>query len=195
MKHYIKTFVFTILILLNTVPSFAQRKYFSVGFQQDGQIAPVENHQVILKKKAFTILLYFKQPESVLVNASFYPESFKQAQAGRPFKDIPGFSDLGMAEEPFNPKSLLMLSSTAPHYWYFIDDSNHRFNNISQKDGVLVCHRIIGQVMYRDTTKAVRPIRDITENELYLVFMRTEWAQDFSQQFEKQRDYVKVIFR
>lgn len=198
MKHSIKLFIFILLILISAVPAFGQianTKFFTIGFQQDGQLIPVENHQVFLKKKTFSIVISFKQPDSVLVNASFYPESFEQARTGRPLNDIQGFSDLGMAEEAFNPKVLLMISSTAPHYWYYQKDSNHRFNNIIQQDGIWICRRIVGQIMYRDTTRKVLPIRDIPEDELYLVFMKTVWAQDFSQQFEKQREYVKIIFR
>ncbi len=187
-----------LFVLIGAISASGQTtsaKYFAVGFQQAGRLIPVENHQIILKKKAFSIVVYFRQPDSVLVNASFSPESFNQARSGRPLGEIRGFSDLGMAEEPFNPKTILMASSTAPHYWYYLNDSDHRFNDIFRKDGILACHRIIGQIMYRDTTRNVMPVWDIPENELYLVFMRTEWAKDFSQQFEKQREYVKVIFR
>ncbi len=198
MKHYTQILILTLLILISTISASGQtlnNKYFAIGFQQDGRSIPIENHQVILKKKTFTIVLYFRQSDSVLVNASFSPESFDQARAGRPLKDIPGFSDLGMAEEAFNPKTLLMISATAPHYWYYLNDSNHRFNDISRTNRMWVCRRIIGQVMYRDITRKTIPVQDISENELYLVFMKTEWTKDFSQQFEKQREYVKMIFR
>jgi hypothetical protein len=191
-------FLFTLFILLSTIPVFGQTahaQYFTVGFQQDGQLIPIKNHQVFLKKKTFTLVVSFKQPDSVLINASFEPQSFEQARTGSSLENIQGFSDLGMAEEAFNPKSLLMLSSKAPHYWYYQDETNHRFNDIAQQNGMWICRRIIGQVMYRDTTREMRRISDIPENELYLVFMKTVWAQDFSQQFEKQREYVKIIFR
>ena len=202
MKHFLKIFIALFSILLSAVAAFGQtprypvvEKYFAIGFQQDGKVIPVENQQVILKKKTFTIILYFTQPEGVLVNASFYPKSFEQARMGIPLKDIAGFSDLGMAEEAFNPKTLLMLSSEAPHYWYYHNATDHRFNDVIQQDGKLLCRRIIAQVMYRDNSRRLVPVRDIRENELYLVFMKTEWTNDFSQQIEKQRDVVKIIFR
>lgn len=170
-------------------------EYFVVGFEQNGQLVPIKNHQVLLEKKSFSIVIYFKEPGSVLVNASFTPESFETAKAEQALKDIPGFSDLGMAEEPFNPKTLLMMSKTAPHYWYYEHQGNHRFNDVQQKNGVFVCRRIIAQIMDRDSTRTMRPVMEIAENGMYLVFMRTDWTRDFSQQIEKQRDYVTVIFR
>ena len=170
-------------------------QYFAVGFEQSGRLIPIENHQVILQKKSFSLVLYFKRPESVLINASFSPDSFEQARAGVPLENILGFADLGMAEEPFNPKTLLMISDNAPHYWYYENDANHRFNDVAKKKGIFICRRIIAQVMHRDTTRALVPVRDMREDALYLVFMRTEWTKDFRQQIEKQREYVKVLFR
>jgi hypothetical protein len=202
MKFYARIVTCIFFFLIIALPTFGQTmnlpnitKYFAVGFQQDGRSIPIENHQVILKKKTFTIVLYFKQPDSVLMNASFSPDSFEQARAGMPLKDIPGFSDLGMAEEVFNPKTLLMISTNAPHYWYYENDANHRFNDVMRKNGILICRRIVAQVMYRDTTRKLATVKDMREDELYLVFMKTEWTNDFRQQFEKQREYVKVIFR
>ena len=204
MKRYRQIVLCTFLLLSTAGSTFGQKperelppitQHFAIGFQQDGKMVPIENHQVILKKKAFAVVLYFKRPDSVLVNAAFTPDSFEQIRAGIPFNDIVGFSDLGMAEEAFNPKTLLMISAQAPHYWYYESMANHRFNDVTIEDGTFVCHRIVAQVMYRDTTRALVPIKDLRENTLYLVFMKTEWTSDFRQQFEKQREYVKVIFQ
>ncbi|GAK59148.1 hypothetical protein U27_06124 [Candidatus Vecturithrix granuli] len=177
------------------IPPQNSMTYFSVGFSQDGKIIPVTNHQVVLAKRPFTILLYLKQPDGILVNASFAPQSFKQAQTGAPLTDIEGFSDLGMAEEPFNPKTLLMVSAIAPHYWYYEHDTHHRFNQVTLQNNILVCERIVGQIMDRDASKTMKSIREIKENALYLVFMKTEWTPDFRQQYEKQREFIQVLFR
>ncbi len=168
---------------------------FSVGFQQDGVNVPISDHQVILKKKSFTIVVYFKNQDSVLVNASFAADSFEQAKIGKPFAEIEGFKDLGMAEEAFNPKALLMMSAQAPHFWYYDHQANHRFNDVMRTKDIFSCHRIIAQIMYRDTTREMISIKDLTENALYLVFMKTEWTPNFREQIEKQREYIKVIFQ
>ncbi|MCP4400526.1 MAG: hypothetical protein GY801_24895 [bacterium] len=188
--------------MTSVLPAAAQKtllpeidKYFAVGFEQNGQLIPIENHQVTLQKKTFSIVIYFKEPGSVLVNSSLYPESLGQARDGVPFERIRGFADLGMAEEPFNPKTLLMLSKQAPHYWYYEHDTSHRFNDVSRQKGLLVCRRITAQVMYRDKERNMVPVKNMRENAIYFVFMRTMWKQDFSRQFEQQREYVKVNFR
>ena len=113
---YCTVFITCLIILTaSPVPATAQTtslpdidKYFAVAFEQNGQLVPIEDHQVTLQKKTFSIVLYFKEPGSVLVNSALQPESFEQARDGVPFERIRGFADLGMAEEPFNPKTLLM---------------------------------------------------------------------------------------
>jgi hypothetical protein len=203
MKNLLRVGSIAILLVLQTIsPGLGQPrrlpdpiKTFAVSFQQDGQLLPIEQHEVILKKKAFSILVYLPQPTGILVNASLDPTTFEQTRAGKPLEDLQGFADLGMAEEAFNPKTLLMLSTTAPHYWYYANASDHRFNHIARQNDLWVCHRIIAQVMYRDTTRKLVDVQDMREDAIYLVFMKTEWTQDFSRQLEKQREYVKIRFR
>ena len=170
-------------------------KYFDVGIQQDGKAIPINNHQASLQKKPFTLVFYLKQPDGILINAAVTPASFDRAQAGKPFEDIPGFSDLGMAEETFNPKVMLILSEHAPHYWYYENEANHRFNAVKREEGIFVCERIVANVLYREPTPKFVALKDMPDNALYLVFMRTEWTQDFRQQLERQREYVKIMFR
>jgi len=173
----------------------ASGKYFEVGVEQDGKPVPIDNHQVSLPKKAFTLVFYLKQPDGILINAAVTPESFESARTGKPLKDIMGFDDLGMAEEAFNPKAMLIIASHAPHFWYYANDAEHRFNEVRRANGMFICKRIVANVLYRDTTRKFVSLKEMPENTLYLVFMRTEWTKDFSQQIEKQRDYVKIIFR
>jgi hypothetical protein len=169
--------------------------YFGIGIEQYGRVIPIENHAVTLEKESFTIVLTFPGQEGILVNASITPESFDRAQARQPLDEIPGFSDLGMAEEAFNPRALIMLSSKAPHFWYYANDSEHRFNEVERQQNTVVCRRIVANVMLRDGNKQIVSLRNIPENTLYLVFMKTEWTNDFKQQLEKQRDYLKIMFQ
>jgi len=169
--------------------------YFEVSLQQHGKIIPIENHQAVLDKQAFTLLLTFRQPESVLVNASLTPESFERAVAGAPLEEIPGFRDLGMAEDPFNSRVALMVSNRAPHFWYYANETDHRFNEVIHQDGKVICKRIVANIMYRETSKQYFALKDIREQTLYLVFMKTTWTSDYRQQIEQQRDYLKIVLR
>lgn len=201
-RKYLTLLSIAVLILSNSsgtfaqtvIPRFLSGHSFEIGIEQHGKPVIIENHQVTLRKAPFTLLFYFLQPEGILINASATPESYDPARTGAPFEDIPGFSDLGMAEEAFNPKVILMLSSQAPHFWYYAHDAEHRFNEIDKQNGMLVCRRIVANVMHRDTTKEITPIQDLVENTLYLVFMKTEWTKDFRHQIEKQREYLKITF-
>jgi hypothetical protein len=170
-------------------------KYFAVGIEQGGKLIPVTNHQVSLQKQSFSIVLFLKQPDGILVNASLTAESFEGARTGKPFKEIRGFTDLGMAEDIFNPQAMLILAEQSPHYWYYESDANHRFNEVTREQGVIICKRIVANLLYRDTTREYVSMRDIRENDLYLVFMKTEWTQDFSQQLEQQREYLHIRFQ
>ena len=167
---------------------------FAIGFEQNGQFLPVKDHQIILEKKSFTVVVFFRQPDDILVNASLTPESFNLAQSGAALTDIPGFANLGMAEESFNPRTLLMLSNDSPHYWYYADENDHRFNDVIVKNGQLICRRLITQVMQVEK-KQLSIVKELPGNALYFVFLKTSWTKDFTKQIEQQRDYVKVIFQ
>ena len=167
---------------------------FEVAFEQGGQRFSVANHHVTLKKRTFSIVVLFKQPDDILVNVSATPESFDKAQSGAALDAIPGFRQLGMAEETFNPKTLLMLSTSAPHYWYYQNESDHRFNDARTENGRLVCRRIVAQLLSERRDQLVT-VKDFPGKALYFVFMKTGWTEDFRQQFEYQREYVKVTFK
>jgi len=167
---------------------------FAIGFEQNGQFIPVKDHQVVLEKKSFTVVVFFRQPDDILVNASLTPESFDAAKSGAALSAIPGFKNLGMAEESFNPRTLLILSKDSPHYWYYTDEHDHRFNDIIPKDGQLICRRLITQVMQSGKPQ-LSIVKELPGNTLYFVFLKTSWTKDFSKQIEQQRDYVKVIFQ
>lgn len=179
----------------HVLPRLSAGRHFEIDIEQNGKLVVIEDHQVTLQKAPFTLVFYFPQQEGILVNASFTPESYEPASTGQPFDDIPGFSDLGMAEEAFNPRVMLMITSKAPHFWYYANGAEHRFNEVKKENGFLVCRRIVANVMYRDTTKEIVPVKKIPEDTLYLVFMKTVWTKDYSQQIEQQREYLKITFQ
>lgn len=201
MKYRLCAVSLLLVALVSGLPAAAQQilsrtgPYFGIGFEQDGQAVPIIDHEVTLARAPFTIVLTFPGQEGVLVNASAAPETFKAAQAGKPLAELPGFSDLGMAEEAFNPRALLMLSAFAPHFWYYAHEGEHRFNDVVQQPNTIICRRIVATIMRRDESKQMMAIRDSTEPYLYLVFVKTEWNAEYTQQFEKQRDYVKLTFQ
>ncbi len=169
--------------------------YFGIGIEQNGRALPLEDHEVTLQRAPFTIVLTFPGQEGILINASVMPETFNAAQSGKTLAEMKGFSDLGMAEEAFNPRALLMLSVQAPHFWYYAHEGEHRFNDVMRQEHAVICRRIVANVMYRDVSKQITSIRDFPDAHLYLVLMKTEWNSNYTEQFEKQRDYIKISFQ
>lgn len=199
---FIKTFVATLLALYVTGAAFAQQQilsqtgpYFGIGIEQNGRAVALEDHAVTLEKNSFTIVLTFPGQEGILINASATPETFDAARTEKPFAELSGFRDLGMAEEAFNPRALLMLSPRAPHFWYYAHEGEHRFNEVIRQERTVICRRIVANLMYRDISKEITSIRDMPGDHLYLVFVKTEWSNDYAQQYEKQRDYLKITFK
>lgn len=202
MKQRYRVVMMMLLGLWGCFPVTAQQSilsrtgpYFGIGIEQNGRAMPLEDHEIILQRAPFTIVLTFPGQEGILINASVTSETFDAAQAGKTLAAMQGFSDLGMAEEAFNPRALLMLSTSAPHFWYYAHEGEHRFNDVARQEKTVVCRRIIANVMYRDVSKQITSIRDIPEAHLYLVFLKTAWNSTYTEQFEKQRDYVKITFQ
>jgi hypothetical protein len=166
---------------------------FSVSIEQDGVTVPPKDHVVRIRKDTFGIVVRFPVPDEILVNASFNPASFDAARDGKPFKEIPGFFDLGMAEGTFNEGLFLFVSDHAPNAWYYKNENDHRFDSVTLDAGIITCRRTIARVIFQDSDKAVA-VKDLTRTGLYLVFMHTEWTADYSEQIETRRDYLEIVF-
>lgn len=171
-------------------------KHFAIEIMQDGKEIPIRGHYVKLKKKPFTLIVYLtdKKDSNILVNASFDPGSFENARTGKNINEIAGFEETGMAEESMNKDRTLMISKSAPHYWYYESYKDHRFNGITRMNGELKCRRTVEKIMIRDTTREYVDIEKINQNEIYFVFMKAKWNKDFTKRTELQRDYLKIMF-
>ncbi len=201
MKNFLKfSFFLFVLNFLFQVPSAWSEKtesYFSVGIEQDGKPVTIKEHEVTLKKKPFTILFTFPKIDdiNILVNVSEKESSYDAAKSGKPVKEIRGFEEFfGMAEASFNESRTLMLSETAPHYWYYLKDSDHRFDEVIPGDGKWICKRIAANLMERDTSRFYKDMENFPGEALYFVFLKGQYTGDFSNLIEKQRDYLKIKF-
>ena len=59
---------------------------FAIAIEQDGEIIEARDHDIKLKKKPFTLIVYFKQPEGVLVHASLEPDMYLAAKTDKPIE-------------------------------------------------------------------------------------------------------------
>jgi hypothetical protein len=169
-------------------------EYFTVGIEQGGRMLKIEDHQVRLDKKRFVIVISFRDPDAVLVNASFNPQSFRDAMAGRSIRGIAGFSGKQIREERFNKRKLIHVTERDFHYWNYFSEGSHKFDAAKYKRGAWVCHRtVLGYI--EPGAAAPRDIRYLDKPEMYLVFVKPEWNRTRTRRIEKQREYLKLLFR
>ncbi len=173
--------------------------HFKVEFIQDGVLKPINNHDVTLLKKSFTIIIYFKSADSIFVNASYKPDCFNAILEQKKLQEIPGFEGVGIQEELFNPDKFINISDTSPNYWYYNSHNEHRFNKTSilKKPFKIRCERKIENVSFTlvDNTPKKIGVSEITQNALYLVFLKLVWNSDYTRRIEQKRDYFKINFK
>jgi len=168
----------------------AQDKIFRVYFQQDHKTIEATD-EIFLKREPFDIVFEFPEPMGVLVHASLSPETYDLAVKSKPMKKLPGFVGTGMAEENFNKDNDVMLSASAPSYWFYDSDTAHRFNEIAvEKNKTIVCKRHVEQLTDIDSNRVVK-IADVAA-PLNLVFISTEQTDGTKEQTELNRVAVKV---
>lgn len=167
-------------------------KYFSVAIMQDGKFIPVINHSVKIRRAPFKIVLNLAEGnDGVLVNASFSPDSYKAAKSGKPFGQILGFTDTGLADHTFNKNESVIINDMAPNYWYYNNAEDHRFNNVIKRWNFILCERNISQFYYNNIFV---PVNKFTGTSLYLVFAKGDYDKEYKF-IEKQREFLRIRFR
>jgi len=184
-------FFFALLFLSVSFAPPAEKK-FLVNVEQDGKLVPIVDGVCTLKKKPFTLVFWFSEPMGVLVNASFSDSSYNAAKNERPLFAIPGFEETGMAEELHNAERQLIIAQTAPGYWYYDNEKEHRFNETKVDAGGITAKREIRQT--RELEK--KPVRIEKINApLYLTFLSYEWLQPTYERRELQRAWIKLDWK
>jgi hypothetical protein len=196
-----KRLAILLLIVAAALPSCVRKnsssspgfQHFKISIEQDGLIRDGENYTVSLKKQPFTIIVSLASPGAIFINAWLKPDSFAAALRGDAIDDIPGFRDPGLDEELFNKDETLTLSATAPNFWHYAGETDHRFTEVIARPDALLCRRNIAHLNVMDQKKKI-DLRNLRENELFLVFMKVEWNNDFSRKIEIKREFVRLDF-
>ncbi len=176
-------------------PASTQESYphFTLSIEQDGKQIPITHNTVTLNKSAFDIVLTLSDTMGVLVNASFNKKTFKRAADNQPQNKLPGFNETGLADGLQNPDNIVYVAIEAPNYWFYENDSIHRFNSVEWKNNLLICKRTIAHI-HDVNTQSDMNITDVKQ-PLYLVFMHLNYDGGFSNPVEVQRAYVKINWR
>ena len=165
-----------------------------VSVEQGDQIISIVDDTVEIRRGKFSLVFKFKQPDSVMVNAYFHPETFNNAHGGLPLDELAGFKDTGITEELYNKNSALYVSYKSPNYWYYVDDKDHRFTNVVKSGNELICTRDITNFIDFDGSGDKINIGNVMQKEFYLVIVKSEWNKDYTKRIEKSRRMIKFRF-
>jgi len=165
-----------------------------ISIEQDGNDISIIDDTAEIRRTKFSIKLRFPQPDSILINASFNSETFNNAKEGLPLDELSGFKNTGIAEELFNKDSVIYLSINSPNFWYYADDSDHRFNSILKSESGYLCTRDISGIVNLDGTGEKTDINRIKQKEIFLVIIKSDWNEDYTKMIEKNRKILKLKF-
>ncbi|MCL1865723.1 MAG: hypothetical protein FWF73_07935 [Spirochaetes bacterium] len=165
-----------------------------VSVEQGDQNIAIVDDAVEIRRRNFSLVFRFKQPDSVLVNASFHPETFNNANEGLPLDELAGFKDTGITEELYNKNSALYISYKSPNYWYYVDDKDHRFTSVVKNENGFICTREITSFIDFDGSGDKNNIGNVMQKEFYLVIVKSEWNRDYTKRIEKSRRMIKFKF-
>jgi len=166
-----------------------------VSIEQGGNNINIIDDTAEIRRSKFSIKFKFAQPEdSILINASFRNETFNNAKEGLPLDELSGFKNTGIAEELFNKNSVLYLSFDSPNFWYYADDTDHRFNNVLKNESGYVFTRDISGIVDLDGTGEKIDISKVKQNAIFLVIIKSEWNEDYTRMIEKSRKLLKLKF-
>lgn len=165
-----------------------------VYIEQNGNRINITDNTAEIRRTKFSIVFKFSQPDSVLLNASFLPETFNNAREGLPLNELSGFKNTGVSDDLFNKDNLLYVSSDSPNFWYYTDDTDHRFSSVLKSESGFVCTREISSIIDMDGTGEKTDITQIRQKEIYLVIIKSDWNADYTRMIERSRKILKLKF-
>ena len=168
---------------------------FKIYIEQNGIRQTITNNTVLLDKKSFNLVFVLHKPSAVLVNASFDKTTYERALKKEPLSKLPGYEGTGMAEGLFNTDKELFIDDTAPSYWYYDNDKEHRFNKVVKTKDSLVCTREIKQFyILEEKDNIVLPVEKVSK-PLYLVFDDYVTDPKTYERTELQREIIKINWK
>ena len=168
--------------------------YFRIAFEQGGQYFFLTDNSISLKKEPFSIFVYLNVPDGILVNASFYDDSFNAMTNGVPESEIPGFQRNTLPDEISNSNNMLFISRHSPSYWYYINEHDNVFNSIERiSRNIILCERKIDKIHNIDTNQIIN-IENIDFQQIYLCFLKSDWSTDFRTRIELKREAIIINF-
>jgi hypothetical protein len=185
--------VFTVTLWAKTANNNAIPDPFNIIVVQGGVTVPVVNSEITLSKSPFDIVINMPKPDGVLVNASTNKKSATLALKNKIQVKLPGFKETGMAEALLNPDKEIILTETAPSFWFYDNENEHRFNNVIKSDSGLKCIRSVENLYDRKTKNTIK-ICDV-KKKLYLVFIYNKPNTNYLDRVEEKREIVIINWK
>ena len=171
-----------------------EQEFFAAAIVQDGELHPVRNAPIRLRREPFAIVVVTHEPDGVLVNASPEPDFYAGIRNDESLDEILDEPEMfmGMAEYFFNPDRELFVSTVFPHYLFFNSHSEHRYDFVHLTPREVIGYRTVEYLLDIDTGSGRYSVAE-WEGPLYLSFYYT--AFENGERIEIQRKSAKVVFR
>lgn len=165
-----------------------------VVIEQNGTRIDIIDDTAEIRRSPFSVRIKLSHPDSIVVNASFHPETYNNAREGLPVNELAGFKNTIIEEQLFNKDKVLYISYDSPGIWYYSDDSDHRFSSVLKSENSYLCTREISGIIDLDGSGDIIEISRVKEKEIFIVFLKSEWNKDYTRMIEKSRKILKLKF-
>ena len=184
--------IFLILTICSSIAVNAQ--FFEVYIYQNREHIPLQDNVAYLENVPFEIVVYMSDAMGVLVSASSNSASYDMAMKNRPLEQIPNFCPgCSAAEENFNTRKEIYLSDEGNSYWHYANANDHRFDDIvPYEEGGFHAYRRIENI---NSDQEYINVREIGPKMVYLVFLLSEWNDDYTKQTEILKQPIVLAFR
>lgn len=194
MRKFLKKWIIFSLVVLVFGSLSAKNKPEASRFKilQDGKIVSVKGNSVLLDKETFQLVFTLKHEEGVLVHASFNPYTFDELSRGELVDDIETLG-MGMAAGLYNPSESLVVEDSAPSYWFYDSEEEHRFDSFQNVVGGMECIRTISNFENIED-ESLMSIEKVNR-PLYLVIVSSFFEVDTETEVKEILRYLKIDWR
>ena len=168
-------------------PGLTTGKYFGFRVQQDGQVLDIIDHQVVLQRKPFSLVFVFNEFDGVFANSSLQSGLLDAAAAGRRLDARMPFEGVKEWSSP-----TLLVDDSEYEYWYYFGNV-YKFQQVREIDGAYACKKLVNG--FRIDGDRETAVQDFQGDAIYMVFVNAAFTSPNSTRVERQREYLKIIFR
>ena len=159
---------------------------------QNGRTIPVKGNSVLLNKETFQLVFTLKHEEGILVHASFNPYTFNKLSSGVLVDDIEALG-MGMAAGLYNPSESLVVEDSAPSYWFYDSEEEHRFDSYMELIDGVECIRTVSNLENIED-ESLMSVKEVNR-PLYLVIVSSVFEVDTNTEVKEVLSYLKIDWR